>query len=62
MENYEKMRRKAQQEQDSVELRSERIRNMIGEMPPFLIQWGNTLLLIVFLIALCAILCMKISL
>ncbi|MGM9798376.1 MAG: hypothetical protein ACI3ZY_12575 [Parabacteroides sp.] len=47
----EEMRRKAKEEQNSVELRSEKVRNMIGEMPPFLILWGNILLLVACLVA-----------
>ncbi|WP_297901416.1 hypothetical protein [uncultured Parabacteroides sp.] len=33
-----------------IELRSEKVRNIIGEMPPFLIRWGNTVLVVVFLL------------
>lgn len=50
-DTLEEMRRKAKEERDSVELRSEKVRNMIGEMPPFLILWGNTLLLVACLVA-----------
>lgn len=31
---------------------SEKIRNIIGQMPPFLIRWGNTILLIIFILLL----------
>lgn len=31
-------------DQTSIELRSERIRNIIGRIPPFFIRWGNLLL------------------
>lgn len=33
-----------------IELRSEKVRNIIGEMPPFLIRWGNTVLVVIFLL------------
>lgn len=48
--DYEQMKRQADEEQDKVELRSEKIRNIIGQMPPFLIRWGNTILLALFLL------------
>ncbi|WP_298548122.1 hypothetical protein [uncultured Parabacteroides sp.] len=48
--NYEQMKRQAEEEQDQIELRSEKIRNIIGQMPPFLIRWGNTILLVLFLL------------
>lgn len=48
--DYEQMKQQAEEEQDKVELRSEKIRNIIGQMPPFLIRWGNTILLVLFLL------------
>lgn len=48
--DYQEMKKKAADEQDNIELRSEKVRNIIGEMPPFLIRWGNTILFIVFLV------------
>ena len=50
--HYEEMCRQAAEEQSRIELRSEKVRNLIGEMPPFLIRWGNTLLLVIFLLLL----------
>ncbi len=50
MVDYEQKKRKAEEEQDKIELRSEKIRNIIGQMPPFLIRWGNTVLLVLFLL------------
>ena len=47
---YEKMSRQAIAEQEQIELRSEKVRNLIGEMPPFLIRWGNAILLIIWLL------------
>lgn len=46
---YEEMKKQAAENQDKIELRSEKVRNIIGQMPPFLIRWGNTILLIIFL-------------
>lgn len=46
---YEEMKKQAAEHQDKVELRSEKVRNIIGQMPPFLIRWGNTILLLIFL-------------
>lgn len=48
MATYNEMKKKADSEQDRIELRSERVRNMIGEMPSFLIRWGNTILVVIF--------------
>lgn len=50
METYNEMKKKADSEQDRIELRSEKVRNMIGEMPSFLIRWGNTILVIIFVL------------
>ncbi len=35
---------------DNIELRSEKVRNLIGEMPPFLIRWGNIILFIIVIL------------
>ncbi len=48
--DYEQMKRQAEEERDQIELRSEKIRNIIGQMPPFLVRWGNTLLLVLLLL------------
>ncbi|WP_297907786.1 hypothetical protein [uncultured Parabacteroides sp.] len=48
MATYNEMKKKADSEQDRIELRSEKVRNMIGEMPSFLIRWGNTILVVIF--------------
>lgn len=47
---YEEMKKQATEQQDHIELRSEKVRNMIGQIPPFLIRWGNTILLVIFLL------------
>ncbi len=49
---YEKMRQQAADEQGQIELRSEKVRNLIGQMPPFLIRWGNSILIVIFVILL----------
>lgn len=50
MATYNEMKKKADFEKDRIELRSEKVRNMIGEMPSFLIRWGNTILVIIFVL------------
>ena len=50
MATYNEMKKKADLEKDRIELHSEKVRNMIGEMPSFLIRWGNTILVIIFVL------------
>jgi len=50
MSTYNEMKKKAESDQNRIELRSEKVRNMIGEMPSFLIRWGNTILVIIFVL------------
>ena len=50
MSTYNEMKKKAESDQNRIELRSEKVRNMIGEMPSFLIRWGNTILVVRFLL------------
>ena len=50
MATYNEMKKKADLEKDRIELRSEKVRNMIGEMPSFLIRWVNTILVIIFVL------------
>ena len=50
MSTNNEMKKKAESDQDRIELRSEKVRNMIGEMPSFLIRWGNTILVIIFVL------------
>ena len=47
MSTYNEMKKKAESDQ---KLRSEKVRNMIGEMPSFLIRWGNTILVVIFVL------------
>lgn len=52
--SYEEMKKAADEHQGSIELRSEKVRNIIGQMPPFLIRWGNTILAVILtLLATC---------
>lgn len=41
---------------DRIELRSEKVRRLIGEIPPSLVRWGTAIIAIVF-IALIAAVC-----
>ena len=50
MSTYNEMKKKAESDQNRIELRSEKVRNMIGEMPSFLIRWGNTILVAIFVL------------
>ena len=50
MSTYNDMKKKAESDQNRIELRSEKVRNMIGEMPSFLIRWGNTILVVIFVL------------
>ena len=50
MSTYSEMKKKAESDQNRIELRSEKVRNMIGEMPSFLIRWGNTILVVIFVL------------
>lgn len=49
---YERMKQQAVDDQDKIELRSEKVRNLIGQVPPFLIRWGNSILIVIFVILL----------
>ena len=50
MSTYNEMKKQAESDQNRIELRSEKVRNMIGEMPSFLIRWGNTILVVIFVL------------
>ena len=50
MSTYNEMKKKAESDQNRIELRSEKVRNMIGEMPSFLIRWGNTIMVVIFVL------------
>lgn len=53
----EEMKKQADEQQGNIELRSEKIRNIIGQMPPFLVRWGNTVLCVIFLLLLIVFIC-----
>lgn len=42
-------------EKDNIELRSEKVRNLIGEIPPSLVRWGTAVIVLIFLLLLTAI-------
>ncbi len=48
--NYNDMKRQASGDQVLIELRSEKVRNLIGQIPPFLVRWGNTILVIILVL------------
>jgi len=50
MGKLEDMKQEAVEDQNSIELRSEKVRNLIGQMPPFLIRWGNTIMVVIFVV------------
>ena len=50
MSTYNEMKKKAESDQNRIELRSEKVRNMIGEMPSFLIRWGTTSVVVIFVL------------
>lgn len=41
--------------QDKIELRSEKVRKLIGEIPPSLVRWGTAIIAIVFIALLAAV-------
>ena len=48
MSKMDEMKKYAADNRDNIQLRSEKVRNIIGELPPFLIRWGNTILALIF--------------
>lgn len=48
----EEKNQNVRQADNNIELRSEKVRNLIGQMPPYLVRWGNTILVIIFIILL----------
>lgn len=40
---------------DKIELRSEKVRKLIGEIPPSLVRWGTAIIAIVFIALLGAV-------
>ncbi len=39
-------------ESSELKLRSEKVRNLLGEIPPALVQWGTVIIVAIFLILL----------
>lgn len=37
---------------NDIELRSEKVRNLLSEIPPFLVKWGTVIIVAIFLILL----------
>lgn len=50
--SLEDMEKYAAEHKDNIELRSEKVRNMIGQVPPLIIRWGNTVLVVIFVVLL----------
>lgn len=42
-----------------IELRSEKVRNIIGEIPPALARWGIVVIVIIFIVLLGIVFCVK---
>lgn len=40
---------------DKIELRSEKVRKLIGEIPPSLVRWGTAIIAIVFIVLLASV-------
>ena len=40
---------------DKIELRSEKVRKLIGEIPPSLVRWGTAIIAVVFIALLAAV-------
>ena len=37
---------------NDIELRSEKVRNLLGEIPPALVRWGSVIIVAIFLVLL----------
>jgi len=42
-----------------IELRSEKVRRIIGEIPPTLVRWGIIIIVVIFAILFAVVLCVK---
>ena len=49
------METKSDNKHDKIELRSEKVRELIGPIPKYLIRWGTIIIILVFLSLLAAI-------
>lgn len=45
--------------QSHIELRSEKVRNIIGEIPPVLVRCGIVIIVVIFAVLLAIVLCVK---
>lgn len=43
---------KKKKSSEEIELRSEKVRNLLGEIPPSLIRWGTVIIVAIFIILL----------
>lgn len=43
------MKKKHTNVSNDIELRSEKVRNLLGEIPPSLVQWGTVIIIAIFL-------------
>lgn len=43
---------KRDKQKDNIELRSKKVSNLIGEIPPYLVRWGTALIVLIFLLLL----------
>ena len=43
------MEKKKNESHDKIELRSEKVRNLLGEIPPSLVRWGTLIIVAIFL-------------
>ena len=44
--------KKKNESHDKIELRSEKVRNLLGEIPPSLVRWGTLIIVAIFLVLL----------
>lgn len=44
---------------DKMKLRSERVRKLVGKLPPNLIRWGYAIMIIIFVMMLLALFCIS---
>lgn len=42
-------------EVDNIEIRSEKVRNLIGEIPPGLVRWGTVIIIVIFIAIIAAV-------
>ena len=42
-----------------IELRSEKVRNLLGEIPPELVRWGTVIIIAIFLILLLVVIAVR---